>query len=79
MSLVKNTLEVECLIQALENALKARIDHDTARDEYGGYSWGYHGRPLVDAMENAADEFGTRLTSLIEKKVAEALKQATTP
>mgnify|MGYP001578847766 CR=1 FL=1 len=75
MSLVKNTIEVEGLIQALQNVLEAKMEHDKARDAYEGYSWGYHGRRLVDAVENAADEFGKRLDALIEKKVDEALER----
>ena len=75
MRLVKNTLEMECLIQALQNAVAAKIEHDTARAAYDGYSWGYHGRSLVEAMENAAQELSERLDTLIEKKVAEALEQ----
>lgn len=73
MSLVKNTLEVECLIQALQNVLEAKAEHDKARDAYEGYSWGYYGRSFVEDVEVAADEFGKRLAALIEKKVTEAL------
>lgn len=36
MSLVKNTLEIECLVQALQNAIEAKVEHDKARDEYDG-------------------------------------------
>lgn len=73
MSLVKNTQDIECLGQALQNYIEAKREHDKARDEYEGYSWGYHGRFLVVAMENAADEFGNRLTALIDNRVSEAL------
>ena len=70
---MKNTLEVECLIQALQKVLEAKIEHDKERDGCDGYSWGYYGQRFVDSMENAADEFGSRLDALIEKKVTEAL------
>jgi hypothetical protein len=75
MRLVKNTIEVECLIQSLQNAMEAKMEHDKAYDSFNGYSWGYHGRLFIEAKENAADEFGKRLDTLIEKKVAEAMER----
>lgn len=71
---MKNTLEIECLVQAFQNAVEAKVEHDKARDEYTGYSWGYHGHSYVQAMENAADDLGKRLDELIEKRVLAAVK-----
>lgn len=74
MSLVKNTIDIECLVQALQNVISAKNEHDKARDNYDGYSWGYYGWSYVQRMESAADEFGKRLDQLIEKKVIEVLE-----
>jgi len=73
------TLEVECLVQALQEVMATRARHDHARAEYdrsGGYSWGYHGHHYVKVMEGAAEEFGNRLTELIDKRVAIAVDKA---
>jgi hypothetical protein len=75
MSLVANTLEIECVVQALENYLDAKRTHDQARDRYEGYSWGYFGRDYVDRMESNAEDFGNRLNALIESRVLLELKK----
>lgn len=70
---MRNTLEIECLGQALENYMSAKTAHDKARDSYEGYSWGYHGHSFVQAMEDAAEDFQNRLDKYISEKVAQAL------
>ena len=70
---MRNTLDIECLVQAFQNAVKAKSEHDKARDEYGGYSWGYYGRNYVVAMEDAAEELQKRLDDYIEKKIDERI------
>lgn len=72
-SLVGDSLEIECLIQALQNAVEAKVTHDRERDSYDDYSWGYYGRGYVDDMEKAADEFGNRLNALIDARIQAAL------
>lgn len=74
---MRNTLEIECLGQALENYMDAKRRHDKARDEYEGYSWGYHGHHYVQEMENAAEDFQKRLDKYIDDKVAQAIRKAT--
>ena len=74
---MRNTLAIECIGQALENYMEAKHRHDKARDEYQGYSWGYHGGHYVQAMEDAAEDFQKRLDSYIEEKVQAAIKKAT--
>lgn len=66
---MRNTLEIECLVQSLENVVAAKQEHDKAREEYTGYSWGYHGHSYVKRMEDAADDFQKRLDEYIEEKV----------
>lgn len=68
----QRTLDRECLIEALMDAVKARTEHDTAREEFvarGGYSWGYHGRHYVQRMEESANAFGERLDAYIEAQI----------
>jgi len=74
---MRNTLEIECLGQALENYMGAKHSHDKARDQYEGYSWGYYGYSFVKAMEDAAEDFQKRLDAYIEQKVQSAIKKAT--
>lgn len=75
MSLIKNTIDIECLIQSLQNLIDAKNKHDKERDAYDGYSWGYFGHSLVKDMEDAAEEFGNRLAEIIDKRVDEKLKE----
>lgn len=70
---MRNTLKTECLVQALENVVEAKQEHDKARDEYDSPSWGYYGHHFVKRMEDAAEDFEKRLDDYIEKKVQEAL------
>lgn len=70
---MRNTLEIECLGQALENYMDAKQAHDKARDSYDGPSWGYYGYPYVEKMEDAAEDFQNRLDKYIDEKVAQAL------
>ena len=75
MSLVRDTLEIECVVQALQNYLEAKQAHDEARNQYDGYSWGYYGRHYVERMEEHADDFGARLNALIESRVVAKLTE----
>lgn len=77
--LVGNTLDVECLIQSLTSYLDAKTAHDKARDEYQGYSWGYHGHNYVVACEETAADFAKRLDALIEAKLIEQLEKLRVP
>ena len=54
MKIPKDTLTIEGLVQSLQNVIEAKAAHDEARDEWDGYSWGYHGQAYVNRMENAA-------------------------
>jgi uncharacterized protein YdiU (UPF0061 family) len=73
METKKDTLTIECLVQSLQNVIEAKTEHDKARDDYDGYSWGYHGRYLVDAMENAARDFEERLETYIDQAIQRRL------
>lgn len=73
---MRNTLDIECLVQSLEKVIRLRREHDEARDEYmqrGGYSWGYYGRGLVAAMEESAEDFQKRLDAYIDARIQAAL------
>lgn len=75
MSLVRDTFEIEQLIQSLENLLEAKSTHDKERDSYQGYSWGYYGQSVIQAVTDAAEDFGNRLEALIEKRVNQAIEK----
>lgn len=76
MGLVKNTLEIECLVESLQRAIEARAEHDKARDSYDGYSWGYFGHGYIKAMQDAADDFGNRLAAFIDQRIEEKISAA---
>lgn len=74
--MIRDTLEIECLVQAFQNMIEAKNEHDDARKQFidnGGYSWGYHGHHYVKSMEGAAEDLQTRLNGYIEKKVNEII------
>ena len=75
MSLVNDTITVEALVQSLTEYVDARREHDKAFDEFTGYSWGYHGRSLVQAYEDAAKEFQDRLSAFIDQRVEQRIGQ----
>jgi len=74
----KNTLELECLIEALTAYVDAKKDHDQARNrhaENGGYSWGHYGQSEIERVERCAGDLGQRLNALIDARVTTRLKE----
>ena len=67
--------ELECLVQSLEDAIDARNELKSAQDSYQGYSPGYHLRREIDAVKDAACEFGNRLGKVIDRRVAAKLNK----
>lgn len=76
MKIPSDPILIQCLIQSLQNAVEAKSEHDKAREEFsssGGYSWGYHGRSYIQAVEDTSRDFGERLEQLIDARVQAAL------
>lgn len=71
---IRDTQEIECLIESLMRAVKSRMEHDKKRDNYDGYSWGWHGRDLVERMEKDAEQFAEHLDSYINKRILEKMR-----
>lgn len=71
---LRDTQEIECLIESMMRAVKSRMEHDKARDKYDGYSWGWHGRDSVERMERDAAQFAQHLDAYIDKRVIEKLR-----
>ena len=71
---LRDTQEIECLIESMLRAVKSRMAHDKARDKYDGYSWGGHGRDLVERMEKDAEQFAQHLDAYIDKRVIEKMR-----
>lgn len=70
-------MDVQTLVQAFEDCIKARTEHDRALGEYDGYSWGYAGYNYVNSMNAAAEDLGKRLDQYIDQRVAAALTSRT--
>lgn len=79
MKIPKDTLAIECLVQSLQNVIEAKTAHDKARDDYDGYSWGYHGQSYVNSMENAARDFEERLENYIDQAIQRRLDSLSNP
>ena len=67
---MRDTQQMECLVQAMHEAMDAYLTEKKARDEYAGCSWDYFGRSLIEAREWAAEEFGKRLEAYIDARIA---------
>lgn len=65
--------DIENLIWALERVIDSTNEHDRARSEYAGYSWGYHGAGLIHERDKARRDFGERLNALIDTRIQEKL------
>lgn len=72
MSLIDDTLEIECLVQALDRYTEAAAEVKKSRDESDNPSWEYFSRHLIDAKNDAASDFGERLNEYIDKRIAGA-------
>ena len=73
---MRNTLEIECLVQSLQNAIDTRVVEVKARDAYDGCSWDYFGAEYIKASEDAMEDFQKRLDKYIESRVAQAVAKA---
>ena len=69
MGLPDDRMDMQCLLQAMENYVNAKRKHDRARDNYTGYSWGYHGSDYINAMNEAAVDYGEYLDRYIEARI----------
>lgn len=70
---MKDTLEIECLVQSLFSAVAASKTEAEKRDEHQGYSWDYWGSSYIQDKNDAMEDFGKRLESYIDKRVEDAL------
>lgn len=69
-----DTLEIECLMQAISEYDEARQEERQACTNYDGYSWGYHGASFIQAREKAAEDVQNRLNKIIDERIEERLK-----
>lgn len=69
---IRDTLKSECVLDAIEQYMDAKLAHDKARDaheEEGGYSWGYHGHNYIRRKEEAAEAFDKALMTLLDARL----------
>lgn len=58
-------LSIDSLLDCFANYAKAKDNHDRAREDYEGYSWGYHGGRHVDAVNSARADCAKALDEYI--------------
>lgn len=66
---MRDTLNIECLIQALDQYMAASREEAEAREKYEGPSWGYFGRDYIETKEKAAEEVQKRLDQYIDARI----------
>lgn len=71
MPMPKNTLDIDCLMEAMSNYHDAKEAERRAYNAYDGWSWGYHGSEYVDAVARAAEAVRERLATVIQNTVRE--------
>lgn len=62
--------DIDNLMDAFAKYVEARQVHDKAQDEYEGYSWGYHGTRLQEAVNKAGEHTKAELNAYIDKRIA---------
>ena len=67
------TCDLSDLFKSLEAYLEAKRDHDTARDQYEGYSWDYFGQAYRQRLNEAALTAETRLADFIDQRITKLL------
>lgn len=60
---------MEELLYALANVIDATNEHDKAKEEYTGWSWGYAGAGLIYERDKARKDFADRLSAVIDARV----------
>ena len=60
------------IIEAFQLAAEKRHAERTAFEEYGGYSWGYHGYSLIKAADEAERRAAELLEQFIDSRIAKA-------
>ena len=65
--------DIDEVLNAFKKYGEARREHDEAADEYDGYSWGYHGAYLQDAVDEAGKEAKAQLDKYIDARITAAL------
>ena len=72
---IQDTIDIECLAEALLAYNDAKRDHDAARDRHQGPSWGYHGQYEIQRKQEAATEFADRLKRCVDGLVDARLRE----
>jgi metal-responsive CopG/Arc/MetJ family transcriptional regulator len=70
-----NVVRISDLTDALEHYLEKKREHDSARNKYQGYSWGWYGESWRKAMEEAQHEYEDALKSYLDNWLIEKLKE----
>lgn len=70
---MRDTLKIECLMEALDAYGEAAANERRAREEYEGYSWGYFGRGYIEAKESAAEKVQEHLAAFADGRVKATL------
>ena len=68
-------LNVSAVMSAMTAYAEAQKQHDEARENYQGYSWGYYGSSYLRAVQEAEEEAQKVLDDYIDLKIAQALEE----
>lgn len=64
-----NHPELTDVIEALQLLSDARRECDKAHEEYTGYSWGYAGHHLIQAVDDATDRLADALGKYVDSRI----------
>jgi hypothetical protein len=57
------------LLNALDDYLEAKAEHDTQRETGEVRDWGYFGSPYIKRLQEARTEFEEKLNTVIDSRV----------
>ena len=66
----------EKYIQAVNEYMKAKQEHDRAFEEYLGYSWNWEGGLVIEQMEKAEKKMQEYFNTAVDERVKELLAKS---
>lgn len=61
------------LSEAIIDVIDAKREHDVARADYDGGSWGYHGHVYIMRVHTAEVNLNTTLAEIVNEAIAKSI------
>ena len=71
----ESSFDIQCLLDAIDQYIDAKNDHDKERDKSSGSSWGYFGHREIQRKEDAALQVKKYFNKCVDVRVEQVLKE----